>query len=130
MNAARRVVALEVSTGAAFAAYGLWVVGVAGLQETWWVAAAAAVAVVATVSVAEHRLNATGGARYALAILGVVGATVAAGVVVALTALSVDAVVGAALVGTGVGVCGYRVVYGLCRPVPETRLERTREREL
>ncbi|QLH81500.1 hypothetical protein [Halosimplex pelagicum] len=123
MDTARRVVLLEVGMGAIWIALGVLNVGVAGLREAWWVALAAAVTTVAVTYTDEHDLLGwSDWRRYAAAIVAVVAIAVAVGVVAIATDLVVLTVVSGGLAGMGAGLLGYRFVYGVVRPVPESRL--------
>ncbi|ELZ27746.1 hypothetical protein C475_07490 [Halosimplex carlsbadense 2-9-1] len=129
MDAARRVVLLECGMGALWIALGALNVGVAGLREAWWLALVAAVVTVAVAYVDEHDLFGWDDwRRYAAAIVCVVAATVAVGLVVVATELVVLTVVSAALAGMGVGLLSYRFVYGIVRPVPKSRRDAAEER--
>ncbi|QLH77066.1 hypothetical protein HZS55_07065 [Halosimplex rubrum] len=124
MDAARRVVLFEGGMGVVWIALGALNVGVAGLREAWWVALAAAVATVAVTYTDEHDLFGWDDwQRYAAAVVGVVAAAVAVGLVVLATSLVVLTVVSAGLAGMGAGLLCYRFVYGVVRPVPQSRLD-------
>ncbi|WP_436923191.1 hypothetical protein [Halosimplex amylolyticum] len=129
MDTARRVVLFEGGMGAAWILLGVLNVGVAGLREAWWLCLAALVATVATAYADEHRVVALDEFyRYAVAIVGVVAAVAVCGAVVALTDVAVLTVVGVVLAGIGAGLLGYRVVYGVLRPLPESRLDGAKKR--
>jgi DNA-binding transcriptional LysR family regulator len=129
MDAARRVVLLEGGMGALWIGLGVLNVGVDGLREAWWVALAAAVATVTVAYTDEHdSLGWSDWRRYAAAVVGVVAVAVAVGAVALATDLVVLTVVSAALAGMGAGLLPYRLVYGVVRPVPESRLDGARER--
>lgn len=129
MDPARRVVLFETVMGVAWILLGVLNVGFAGLREGWWLAVVALVATVATTYADEHRVIAVDEFyRYALAIVGVVAATVGCGIVVVVTDMVIMTVVSVVLAGMGVGLVSYRVVYGVLRPVPESRLDGARRR--
>lgn len=129
MDTARRVVITETGMGVLWILLGVVNVGIDGFRGTWWLVALAAVATAALVYADEQRLGDWDEfSRGALAIAGVLAAVVAVWVVVWVTTLSVPTAVSAAMAGTGVGLVGYRVVFGVVRPVPESRLEASRER--
>ncbi|WP_415378661.1 hypothetical protein [Halosimplex sp. TS25] len=131
MDAARRVVLFEGGMGVAWILLGLLNVGVAGLREGWWLGLAALAATVATVYADEHRVvDVDEWYRYALAIVGVVAAVAVCGAVVVVTDMVVLTVVSVVLAGMGVGLLAYRVVFGVLRPVPESRLDGANNRAI
>jgi len=129
MDAARRVVLLEGGMGVLWIALGALYDGVVGLRAAWWVALAAAVATAVVAYTDEHGLHGQDDwRRYAAAAAGVVGAAIALAFVVFVTDLAALTVVDAGIVGMGVGLLCYRFVYGVVRPVPQSRLDAARER--
>lgn len=129
MDAARRVVLFELGMGLVWVLLGATSIGPADLREAWWTSVLAFVALVAVVYADEHRVVAWDEwQRYAAAVVGVIASTVLVGVVAVLTDLALVTVIGAALVGTGAGLLSYRTVYGVVRPVPESRLDAARRR--
>ncbi|MFC7193531.1 hypothetical protein ACFQL4_00940 [Halosimplex aquaticum] len=66
--------------------------------------------------------------RYALAIVGVVAVVAVCGAVVVATDMVVLTVVSVVLAGMGAGLLGYRIVFGVLRPVPESRLDGAKKR--
>lgn len=131
MNAARLVVLLECGMGVLWLLLGVLNVGRSGLQESWWVAVLALVLTVAVVGADEHRLvEWDQWYRYAAAIVGVIASVVAVGTVAVVTDLVVLTIIGAALAGTGAGLLAYRVVFGVVRPLPASRLDGANERSV
>jgi len=129
MDATRRIVLLEAGMAAMWVALALLEVGLEGLGEVWWVAVLSAVGFAAFYYVDEHRLAGDNGwSPYALAVVLVVTGAVGTGAIVVVTGQSVPKTVAGTLVGAAIGLLGYRFVYGVVRPVPESRLERARER--
>ena len=131
MDAARRVVLLELGMGLLWLALGVLNVGIDGLGQVWWVAAGSFLAGVTAVYADEHDLHGWDDwYRAAATVVGVVAWVIAVGIVVVLTKLSVLTVVGGALAGLGAGLLCYRFVYGVVRPVPKARLERASGRSV
>lgn len=129
MDASRRVVLFEGGMGLLWTLFGLGNGGFDGLREAWWLAVLAGVATVALVSADEQRFTHWDGYRRgALAIASVVAATVLVGAVVVATTIPVQTAVSIALVGIGLGLLVYRLVYGVVRPVPRARLDRAGDR--
>ncbi|WP_436929930.1 hypothetical protein [Halosimplex halobium] len=129
MDAARRVVLLELGMGLLWLGYGFGMTGFAGLRSGWWLAVPAAAGTVALMYAEEHRVaDWDPYYRGGLAIALVVGFTAVVGAVGALTALSVVDAIAVAMTGIGAGLLPYRFVYGVVRPVPESRLAAARER--
>jgi len=115
--------------GVLWLALGVTNVGLDGLREGWWVALAAVVVTVVVAYTDEHDpFGRNDWRRYAAAVVGVVAAAIAVGLVALVTDLDVLTVVSTALAGMGTGLLGYRFVYGVVRPVPESRLDGARER--
>jgi len=129
MDTARRVVLLECGMGVLWIGLGVLNVGLADLRAAWWIALAAAASTVAVAYTDEHDLFGwSDWRRYAAAVAGVVAAAVAVGLVVLATDLVVLTIVSAALAGMGTGLLAYRFVYGVVRPVPESRLDAAGDR--
>ncbi|WP_459194474.1 hypothetical protein [Halosimplex sp. J119] len=129
MEAARRIVLFEAGMGAAWILLGVLNAGPDGLRDGWWLAVAAFVATAGATYADEHRLvDVDEWHRYAFAIVSVVAATAGCAVVIVATDMAVLTVVGVGFVGMGAGLVVYRVVYGVVRPLPESRLEGARDR--
>lgn len=117
--------------GASWILLGVLYVDLASLRAAWWLGVLATVAAAALWYAEEHGV--LGGDEFTLSVVGIVSviaAVVVCGVVAVVTDLSVQTVVSVTLAGIGVGLLGYRVVYGAVLPVPERRLERARDQHV
>jgi hypothetical protein len=122
MDAERRLVLFEGGMGAAWLALGAAQAGPDGLRAGWWLGLVAVVGTVGSTYAIEHDLVPTNVfARYTFTVVGVLLSVLAAATVTLVTALSPLTVVSVALAGMGLGLLGYRAVFGLLRPVPESR---------
>jgi len=130
MDAARKVLLLDSLLGVVWIGTGLSITAPTVVASVGWLVGTTALAVVGLRSAEEHGYAPADSLRWfgaAIASVLVVG-VVAVVATTALFTFDATVAVSAILVGLGVGVLGYRLVYGVVRPVPERRLERARER--
>ena len=124
MDTARRVVLVEGVLGLLWVVYGL-VASLSTLRSTWWIAFGGAVGIATMLYLEEHRWTDWGPYRRGgTTIAAVLLAVALCAVVVVATPLSVTTVVSVGLGGMGLGLLCYRLVYGVVRPVPRSRVDR------
>jgi len=130
MDAARRVLLLDFGMALSWIALGALQASPATLAGRWWVVALAFAVTVGTWHVGDRRTARRGGWA-AVAVGGL--ALFVLPFALALALLTVGppiSLIAAGLVGVGLGVCGYRTLYGLVWSIPEHRLERARGRSV
>jgi len=130
MDAAQKALLLDSLLGIVWIVTGLSVTAAGLVASVWWLVGIAGLAVVGLLTAEEHGYTPAHSLRwFGFVIVGVLVVGLVA--VVATTRLfAFDATVAssAILVGLGIGVLGYRLVYGVVRPIPDARLEGGRER--
>lgn len=126
MDADRKVLLTDGAVGLASAGNGLFFAGEAAV-DLWWVGVLVAAVVAGLAWATEHRVVGDWAAILLVAAFGL--AMVGLGVS-GLAELVETGVVPVTLVGVGVGIIAYRVYYGFVRPVPPSRLEGVRRRDV
>jgi len=130
MDAARKILLFDSLLGTVWIVTGLSVAASREIASVWWLVGVGGLAAVGLLAAEEHGHTPADSLRwFGVTIVGVL--VVGVVTVVATTSLfTFDATVaiGAHLVGLGVGLLGYRLLYGLVWPIPDAGLDRARER--
>lgn len=131
MDAARRVLLVDGASGAVWLLLGALNAPGGSLASLWWVAAAGFAVAFAGLYGSEHGLFWLEREWVGVAVAGLLLLALPFGLAAALvTETDPRAGLTVGMIGAGVAVLCYRAVFGLLRPVPESRLERARERSV